>query len=442
MRLAIVSDAHLFQSFVKNYDPLYDFKTVLQKIKEENAPDALLIGGDMFDYKKTAAAYLRHYEGEGLMIRVRDILREAGMPCYAIRGNHEKEEVLRGLNQTVEGFHYVKNDRVNLGDVSIYFMDTHFAGELYEPNVVSQIVQRTASSAVKTTGEKILLCHESFEPFPNCLPKEVIEGAGEVFDWIVNGHMHVWNSSAYGLKNVITLPSLLPSRVILGKYWTERFVWEAPDTKPRSETRGSPFGYATLDTESGATQFCPFAPSRNIVEVSVDATALSLKDALDRLRQMLDGIRERKDAGSLIILPEMHGSAGFVTTFVAEVFKDYPELSIEELRNNTIGKIMTTSGRVISSIPLSPDRVFEETEKELEKIRTELAEEVRLELEVGTLKKILFDIRESGLLERLPPRTVTRLENLLGGVISHFQGVEKPETFEDDMKSVIRKVKD
>jgi len=67
---------------------------------------------------------------------------------------------------------------------------------------------------------------------------------------------------------------------------------------------------------------------------------------------------------------------------------------------------------------------------------------VRLELDIGTLKRILFDIRESGLLERLPPRTVTRLENLLGEVITHFQGVEKPETFEDDMKSIMRKVKD
>ena len=442
MRFAIVSDAHLFQSFMKNYDPLHDFKAVLQKIKEENTPDALLIAGDMFDYKKTASTYLRHYEGEGLMIRVRDILREASMPCYALRGNHEKEEILRGLNQTVEGFHYIKNDRVNLGDVLIYFMDTHYSGELYEPNAISQIVKRIASSAVSTTGKKILLCHESFEPFPNCLPKDVMEEVREVFDWIFNGHMHVWSSSAYGLKNVITLPSLLPSRVISGKYWTERFFWGSSDAKPRSEKRDSPFGYIMLDTESETTQFCPFIPSRSIVEVSVDVTDLSLKDTLDRFRQMLNVIREREDAGSLIILPEMHGSAGFVTTFVAEVFKEYPELSIEELRNNTIGKMTTTSGRVIASIPLSLDRIFEETEKELENIRNELVEEVQLELDVGTLKRILFEIRESGLLERLPPRTVTRLENLLGEVIKHFQDVGKPETFEDDMKSIIKKVKD
>lgn len=67
MKLAIISDGHLFQSFMQNYDPLLDLKTILQKIKD-NAADALLVAGDMFDFKKTQTAYLRHYEGEGLMI--------------------------------------------------------------------------------------------------------------------------------------------------------------------------------------------------------------------------------------------------------------------------------------------------------------------------------------------------------------------------------------
>jgi len=64
----------------------------------------------MFNFKKTPTAYLRHYEREGLMTRVRKILKEFGTPVYAIRGNHEKEEILTGLKQTGENFHYVKND--------------------------------------------------------------------------------------------------------------------------------------------------------------------------------------------------------------------------------------------------------------------------------------------------------------------------------------------
>jgi DNA repair exonuclease SbcCD nuclease subunit len=136
MKLAIIADGHLFQSFIKNYDPLQDLKNILQKIKQDNAPDILLMAGDMFDFKKTTTAFLRHYEGEGLMISVRNILKSFGIPIYVIRGNHEKEEVLRGLDQTVENFHYVRNDWGKFNGVSIYFMDTHFEGELYEPEVL------------------------------------------------------------------------------------------------------------------------------------------------------------------------------------------------------------------------------------------------------------------------------------------------------------------
>ena len=441
MKLAIISDAHLFQSFMKNYDPLYDFKVALQKIKEENNPDALLIAGDMFDCKKTASAYLRHYEGEGLMMKVRDILKEFKIPTYAIRGNHEKEEVLRGLSQTVENFHYIRNDWVKLGDVWVYFMDTHFEGELYEPSAVSQIIQKL-TSAVKTEEIKILLSHETFAPFPSCLPKEAIEKARRVFDWIINGHMHTWNSDAYGLKNVMTLPSLLPSRLRLGKYWIERYIWEVDDGKPEFEKKESPFGYVILDTETGSVECHTFMPSRRIMEISIDVTNLSLKNVLDRFREILKGIDERKDKNSLIILPEIHGYANFVATFVSEVFKEYPELSMDELRNSTTPVVITASGKMISAPLLDPERLFEEIEKELVDIRDELEENVRIGLSIEVLNKILSGLRESGLFERLPPRTITRLENLFSEVISQFQDIEKPETFEDDMKSIIKRVKE
>jgi DNA repair exonuclease SbcCD nuclease subunit len=427
---------------MKNYDPIYDFKSVLRKIKDENNPDALLVAGDMFDFKKTTTAYLRHYEGEGLMIKVRNILREVNIPTYVIRGNHEKEEVLKGLEQTVENFHYIKNDWTKFSDTSIYFMDTHFEGELYEPDAVSQIIQQIISSVPKIKGKKILLSHETFAPYPSSLPKEVIVRAKRIFNWIINGHMHLWNPSAYDLKNVITLPSLLPSRVTLGKYCTERYLCETNDGKPRFERRDPPFGYVILDTSSEDIELQSFVPSKTIVEISVDVTGLSLKEVLNRFEEILGEINGRKDKNNLIVLPEMHGSASFVTTFITEVFKKYPELSVEEPRNNTIPKIITASGKIISPPLLNPERLFEEIDRELTKIRDELSEEVQMELTVETLRKILFEIRESELLEKIPPRTTTRLENLLSGIISRFQGIEKPDTFENDMKSIIRRVKE
>jgi len=439
VKFAIISDAHLFQSYLKKYDPIYDFRAILQKIKQDDY-DALLIAGDMFDCKKTASTYLRHYEGEGLMMKVREVLKEIGISIYALRGNHEKEEVMKGLDQTVDNFHYVKNDWARVGGISIFFMDTHFEGELYEPNAISQIIKQVLSSE-KPRGKRILLSHETFEPFPNALPREVIEEASKSFDWIINGHMHMWNRSAYNFDNVITLPSLLPSRLRMGTYWTERYTFSTGVKKPKFERKESPFGYAILDTEKGSIEHRPVTPSKKIVEISLDVTEMSLKDVLDRFREIFSELDGKKDRESYVVLPEIHGLANFATSFVAEVFKEYPDLNIEQLKNSTSPSIMTTSGKSISAPRLDPEQLFEEVEKELGLERDELLENVGIELSMGTLGRILYAIRDSGLIERLPPRTTTRLETLFNEIIILLD-IEKPETFDSDMKNIIKRVKE
>lgn len=442
MKLAVIADGHLFQSFMKNYDPLCDFRAALEKIKRENKPDALLMAGDMFDFKKTPGVYLRHYEGEGLMINVRQILRDFETPIFCIKGNHEKEEVLRGLDQTVENFHYIKNDWKILDSVSIYFMDTHFEGDFYEPAVVSQIIEQIAPIPEKALRTKLLLCHETFAPFENCIPEKIIEAKKKDFDWIINGHMHFWSESAYGLKNVVTLPALLPSKVVWGKYWIEQYNWRSKDEKSKLERRDSPFGYAILDTDKEVMECRPFAPSKKIVEISIETTNLTLSEVIRRFRHVLEGIREREDEGSLIILPEIHGDANFVTTFIKDVLKEYVDLNLEDLRINTTTKIVTASGKVVSPPLLTPEQLFEDIETELPEIREKLMAELEIDVDLSILRKIMNDIREGGILERIPPRTTTRLENLLEIIISQLKDIEKPETFEDDLRSVIKRVKE
>jgi len=441
MKLAIIADGHLFQSFITNYEPLHDFRTILEKIRD-NSPDILLLAGDMFDFKKTPSVYLRHYEGEGLMITVRNILGNFGMPIYTIKGNHEKEEVLRGLDQTVENFHYVKNDWKKLADVSIYFMDTHFEGELYEPEAVSQIIKQLTPAPSEAQKTKILLTHETFAPFENSLPKEVIENARKNFDWIVNGHMHFWNPSAYGLKNVITLPATLPSRLCLGKYWHEQYIWKSSEEKSNFQKRDSPFGHVILDTEKQVAEFYPFTPSRKIIEISIETSNLTLKEVMDRFRDILEEIKGRDDKDSLIVLPEIHGDASFITVFVKDAFKEYVELNIEELRNNTTPKIVTASGKVIPYPLLTTEQLFEDIEKEFPEISKKLMEEFQTEMDINALRRILSNIRETELLEKIPPRTTARLESLLSEIVSHLERIEKPETFEDDLKSIIKRVKE
>jgi len=444
MKIAFISDAHLFQTFMENYDSLSDFERALNEMKQKQ-PDLILMAGDMFDYKKTATTYLRHYEGEGLMIRVRRILKKIKTPIYAIRGNHEKEEVLIGLEQTVDNFHYVKNDWVDFNGTSIYFMDTHFSGELYEPSVVSQILQQVVSSippARKVSRTRIILTHETFAPFTNSLPREIINKISKVFTWVVNGHMHMWNPKAYGLKNVISLPALLPSRVVLGKYWMEKYEWKNEEDKPKLLTQESPFGYVLLDVESGKLQFYPFIPSKKIVEVSIDVTNLSIKNVIDRFKEVLEKIKKRKDKDALIILPEIHGYASFMTSFIDGICREYPELNIGELRNNTTPKMITPSGKIISPPTLNVEELFANVKEEVLKMADSLSEKVGFEVTPEIVKKILDGLYETELLEKPPSRTTTRLENLFGEFLSKIPGIDKPETFEDNLKDLIKKVKE
>jgi DNA repair exonuclease SbcCD nuclease subunit len=442
MKLAVIADGHLFQSFIKNYDPISDLKSVLKKIKLEDAPDALLVAGDMFDFKKTSATYLRHYEGEGLTIPLRQILRDFEIPIFSIRGNHEKEEVLRGLDQTVENFNYLKNEWKVLGDVAVYFMDTHFEGDFYEPEVVSEIIGKIPPFPEDTGNTKLLLCHETFAPFENCIPKKVIEDSKKVFDWIINGHMHLWSESAYGIKNVVTLPAILPSRVVRGKYWIEQYTWSFKEEQPKFESRDSPFGYVVLDTNKESIEFRSYTPSKKIVEISIETTNLTLGEVIKRFRLVLEEIRKRDDKESIIILPEIHGEASFVTTFIMDALKDYADLNLEELRINTTTKILTASGKVISPPLLTPEQAYEDIEKELPEISKKLMADLQIEADTKTLERILKGIRENELIEKMPPRTTTRLENLLEVVIAELKNVDKPKTFEDDLKSVVKRVKE
>jgi predicted phosphodiesterase len=442
MKLAVIADGHLFQSFMRNYDPLNDFKIALEKIKNENAPDALLMAGDMFDVKKTPGTYLRHYEGEGLTISIREILKKFGLPIFAIRGNHEREEVLKGLTQTVENFHYKNNEWEILDHVTIYFMGSHFEGDFYEPEAVAGIIQQLSAPTKTLKRSKLLLCHETFAPLPNCLPAIVIKDAKKTFDWILNGHMHFWSERAYRLEKVVTLPALLPSKVVLGKYWVEQFRWRHTTDEPELEKRDSPYGYTVLDTEKGLIEFCPFHPSKKIVEVSIEATGLTLGEAIKRFRSVLEKIRTMEDKDTFIILPEVYGEASFVTTFIKDIFKDYTDLNLEDLRINTTPKITTASGKVVTPPLLTPEQVFTELEKELPNISDKLKSELQMDIEPAKLKTILNNIRKNELLEKIPPRTTTRLENLLDVIILELKDFEKPETYEDNLKNIVKRVKE
>jgi hypothetical protein len=103
---------------------------------------------------------------------------------------------------------------------------------------------------------------------------------------------------------------------------------------------------------------------------------------------------------------------------------------------------LTASGKAVTAPLLTPEQVFTELEKELPKISEKLKAELQTDIDSTKLRRILNSIRNNELLEKVPPRTTTRLENLLDVIDPELGSSEKPETYEDDLKSIVKRVKE
>ncbi len=206
MKIAVISDAHLFQTFAETYDSVKDFERAIEEIKSTVAPDMLFLAGDMFDYKKTESVYVRHYEGEAQMIKLREIFGKYGKPIYAIRGNHDKEEILKGLEQTVKNFHYVKNDVKNFGEFSVCFMDSFYETGGYSAAFLEAMQSLLKDAIAKTKQWKntsILLCHETLAPYDNAIPDDVVKLLRKKFDLVYDGPLYRWNQDTYDSSPVV-----------------------------------------------------------------------------------------------------------------------------------------------------------------------------------------------------------------------------------------------
>lgn len=353
-KLVIISDGHLLQSYMKPYDPMPDFEKVMNKISKLH-PNFVLIAGDMFDKKKTETSDVRHPEGEEAMIRVREILEGLEIPVYSIRGNHEDARVLQGLQQTVSNFHYVSDYWKRLGNTDIYFMDTRYEAEFYDEKMLELDIESVLKSAderwrKRTPEHSLLISHEWFADSGPMFPRHLLEKLSAKFDWILNGHMHFFATKHLKLQNLVCLPSLLPSRIPIGKYWTESYLWRADAAEFLYETRESPFGFVELYMDKGP-KFHRFNPSVKIAKLEIDVTKLDLQEVRNRLKRVLDQINERKDREKLIIMPLIVGYCSFSPRMLEDIYRIYEELNIQKQTDAT-GKVSPFAPAVVVKKPI------------------------------------------------------------------------------------------
>jgi DNA repair exonuclease SbcCD nuclease subunit len=447
MKIGIISDAHLFQTFTECYDSIKDFESVINDVKKRVNPDMLFLVGDMFDYKKTPTIYVRHYEGEECMIKIRKILEKFGNPVFVIKGNHDREEILKGLEQTVNNFHYVKNDVKNFGDFSVCFMDSFYETGMYSTSTLEGIenfLKKSVSKLKEFKNTSILLCHETFAPYDNSISKSLIEFIIKNFDIVINGHMHMWETNAYNSKNVFCLPSLLPSKIAKGKYWIEEYEWKSEGKIFEIKKRESPFGYVVLDTETKKLEFYGFVPSKKIVGLTLETTNLSLEDSRKRFKILLQEVDKRDDKKDIIVLPELVGELSFLPLYLTDIIESFPTIFVENIKSDRTLFKSDLKTEVVSPPTLTIEQLYEKIEKDVSTLIDEIKKETNIKLGEKDLKTIIKTLIEEETIEKPASQLRTRLQSILSPaleVIGKGMEVKKPSAFEDNLTTLLKMVR-
>jgi DNA repair exonuclease SbcCD nuclease subunit len=448
VKIAIVSDAHLFQTFTESYDSVSDFQRAIAQIAADESPDALFLAGDMFDAKKTETMFLRHYEGEGHMIRIREIFMKFGKPIYAIEGNHDRQEILDGLAQTVENFHFSGNSVVTLGEMPICFMNSFYeTGGTYEAATIQRMkefLDQSAAKVAKSGGKPALLCHETFEPYEGAIPASIVGLLKKSFQLVLNGHMHFWKPNSYNSPHIACLPSLLPSKIVKGRYAMEHFEWQEGTTNYEKSETDSPYGYVVLDTESAEVKVRQFVPSKRIVEVTLHSTSLSLEEARRRFRVLLSNLDKRNDKNQLIVLPELKGSLTFSPLYLENVSQEFPELQVEDIRYKETNLVATLGSASLTAPTLTVEQLFAKLTANLPQIVDEIRAK-GVQVDEDAASEVLRALLDEELIvkSQAVQQNRTRLQLVLTPVIDALAKSEqkRPPQFEDNLVNLLKMVR-
>ncbi len=399
MKIAVISDAHLLQTYTEVFDPIQDFLNVMKEIKEQN-PDAILFSGDIFDKRKTRTAPVLHPEGEQTLTDIRRVLSEVDFPVYAIRGNHEDPRVLKGLEQAVEDFYYVCDEWISIDNISIYCLETRYEKAYNRENLEEDVEQILSNLEDQNDKDiSILLCHETFIPGKREFPSDLRSQLSSEFDLVLNGHLHSFNPDATDGGNIVFLPALLPSKLQLGDYWQEKYEWTAESSKFKNYDRESPFGYVFINDDL-SPEFLPIEPSIRIVQLTIDVSDLSQGKVRSRFHTILERISERDDKDRLAIVPLVTGEAQFAISLLRDIPDQYQDLIIDDIVDETKGgKTGFSSGEQVDWPLLTVDGLKRRITESIDEIASDLSDE-GIEVNEDKLQSATSELLDEEVLER------------------------------------------
>lgn len=327
--IAILSDAHLLmqaewlederQIAVEGKEVLDNFERAVNELRKEK-PDAVLLAGDIFDYRTKGRRRVAHREGEKYMIRVRAVLEhladDLGCKIYALKGNHDSEAVLRSTERVLEGkFVYTGNETVKIADLNVFFMDSH-----YVPGIYSIPLEGVPDNC------DLLVMHESAPIWGVPAPtRENFRALCSRFKLAFNGHMHSFQPNALGIPNFYMIPAFIPSREIKNN-WMLKYRYP-DDLEP--EVRKTPFGFVLLKDEE--VELRPYDPSQIVVRVEVKGERP--EEFISGIKEIYEVLSQREDRDRLRVWVETDADPITIDRVLWPVIREYSDiLTIDVLR--------------------------------------------------------------------------------------------------------------
>lgn len=439
MTAFVLSDAHLFQTYLEWYDSVADFERAVRGCADDGT-EAYILAGDIFDYKTTNTTYLRHYQGEEHLVRLRKLFRSVDAPVYALRGNHEKQVVLESLEQTVENFHYEPGRHwITVGDRDLLLLDTHYRTEGYREEIVDVFAEVAAETEERT--DPVLVMHETVGGLDASLPDAALDAVSSSFDLVLNGHMHHLERGAGGFENVMNLPSLQPSRLKRGSYWTEQYQWA--DGETTQDVQESPFAYVSI-ADGDDVEVHRFEPSRIVVEVTMDLSGLSVGEARTRFKEVLAKLDARDDRDELLVYPEVRGEISFSPILLADVTEEFDELFVTDIKSDAAEKVPPElEGTEPATSIVSGEDLQEAVLEAVPEIVAQL-EEDGVETDRASVTRVVEHVtgEDADVFEGSnPPRVVDGLRRFVEENTDAVDDGELPENFETHLTAVAEEVK-
>lgn len=438
MTAFVLSDAHLFQTYLEWYDSVADFERAVRGCVDDGA-EAYILAGDIFDYKTTNTTYLRHYQGEEQLIRLRELFRSVEAPVYALRGNHEKQVVLESLEQTVENFHYEPSRHwITVGGRAFLLLDTNYQTEGYRDEIVDEFVEITEEAEVRESP--VLVMHETVGGLDTALPDAALDAVSNSFDLVLNGHMHHLQRGAGGFENVINLPSLLPSRLVRGSYWTEQYRWT--DEETAHEQQASPFAYVSVSDKDEPTVH-RFEPSRTVVEVMLNLSGLSVGEARTHFKRLLAKLEAREDGEKLLVYPEVRGELRFSPILLEDVPDEF-DLFVTNIKSDEAEKMPPELEGTEPATSIVSGEDLQDAVLEAVPTIVEQLEDEGVEMDEASVTRVVEHVtgEDADVFEGSnPPKVVDGLRRFVEENTDAVNGEELPDNFETHLTAVAEEVK-